>query len=334
MTDRPDDEIRRPGDLADADGPVDSEDMLDDPELGLITDYLMGELPPERVAEVKRRLEEDDAFRELAAPLVLAWSVPPRWKRQPMPRAELVRSWDEFTKRAGFVHQRQKARRRRPWMIRAVLVVLAPVLLAALVFGALVLGAVWNSPTDRHQPGLADVGWTALAPSADSAGSPGGWMTVGNAQVQLEPGARLFRAGAPGYPNLVKLEGSARFLRVPAGEVSFFTDALFFTVFTAAGFVVSPQADFHVRARADTTDVEVLRRAGAPGPGPRTNPDVVLLVTRVGEQVRTLLLTGGEAGRLRPQSGPIKLRHVPGDPFRDQRLFKRLLVILTPWILP
>ena len=123
------DETSRMGDSLDLGNelyPATPGDMLDDPEIELITDYLSNQLPAERVAEVKWRLEHDEAFRELAAPLVLAWSVPPRWKREPMPRAELLKSWDDFTKRAGFVHQRAKAqRRRRLWMLAMLVVVVA-----------------------------------------------------------------------------------------------------------------------------------------------------------------------------------------------------------------
>src|SRR3712207_8868834 len=72
--------------------------LLDDPDLGLITDYLSNELPAEQVALVKRRLEQDEKFRELAAPLLLTWNVPPLWQRDPMPRAEIVEAWDQFTR--------------------------------------------------------------------------------------------------------------------------------------------------------------------------------------------------------------------------------------------
>ena len=51
-------------------------------DLDLITDYLQRRLPRKRAAEVERRLEEDEAFREFSWPLILAWSVPrPSWRR-------------------------------------------------------------------------------------------------------------------------------------------------------------------------------------------------------------------------------------------------------------
>src|SRR5438105_15187682 len=96
----------------------DRKDMTPDipvsPDLELITDYLANELPPEQVAEVRRRLDTDPAFKDFAAPLITAWSIPPHWERHPMPRAEIEKHWDAFTKKAGFVHQKRK-RRRRIW---------------------------------------------------------------------------------------------------------------------------------------------------------------------------------------------------------------------------
>src|SRR5262245_33916779 len=88
-----------------------------DPRLDLITDYLAGALPADAVEAVKRRLETDGDFRDYCAPILLAWSVPPKHVREPMSRAELAKHWDTFTKRAGFVHQRRKSRKRRfTWM--------------------------------------------------------------------------------------------------------------------------------------------------------------------------------------------------------------------------
>jgi hypothetical protein len=75
------------------------DDMFEDADLGLIADYLTGELSAERIAEVARRLEEDEVFRNLAAPLVAAWTIAPKWQPDPMPRAELQRAWDDFSSR-------------------------------------------------------------------------------------------------------------------------------------------------------------------------------------------------------------------------------------------
>ncbi|HYC52788.1 MAG TPA: sigma-70 family RNA polymerase sigma factor [Gemmatimonadaceae bacterium] len=69
------------------------------PESALISDYIIGELSTERATEVARRLEEDDAFREIAEPLLMAWSLAPR--SQPVTSDELARSWDDVRRRAG-----------------------------------------------------------------------------------------------------------------------------------------------------------------------------------------------------------------------------------------
>jgi hypothetical protein len=78
------------------------DDQLDDHDLGLITDYLTRQLPPEQMAAAERRLEEDEAFRKLAAPLILAWSIAPKWKREPMPAEELEAMWQDFVRRVDF----------------------------------------------------------------------------------------------------------------------------------------------------------------------------------------------------------------------------------------
>ena len=79
-------------------------DDMDDVEL--IVTYLQDRLPADRAEAVKRRLTEDAEFREFAAPLLLVWSVPPRWKRKPRPEGETERAWAEFVKRTGFPERR------------------------------------------------------------------------------------------------------------------------------------------------------------------------------------------------------------------------------------
>ena len=75
-------------------------DDMDDVEL--IVTYLQGRLPAERAEAVKRRLKEDAAFLEFAAPLLLTWSVPKHIVRNPRPEGETERAWAEFVKRTGF----------------------------------------------------------------------------------------------------------------------------------------------------------------------------------------------------------------------------------------
>lgn len=79
---------------------LDERDDMD--EIELITRLLNGQLSPARAAAVKKRLKEDPAFLELAAPLLLTWSVPPYIERHPRPEGEWERAWAEFQKRTGF----------------------------------------------------------------------------------------------------------------------------------------------------------------------------------------------------------------------------------------
>jgi hypothetical protein len=65
MTDQP----RDPGTGVDAMQPV-------DPDIALIADWLGNELPPDRDAEVTRRLETDYAFYQKVAPIMKIWHLP------------------------------------------------------------------------------------------------------------------------------------------------------------------------------------------------------------------------------------------------------------------
>jgi RNA polymerase sigma-70 factor, ECF subfamily len=69
------------------------------PDSALLSDYIAGELPAESMADVAGRLERDAEFRELAEPLLMAWSVPPRSK--PVTQQELLRSWLQVRESAG-----------------------------------------------------------------------------------------------------------------------------------------------------------------------------------------------------------------------------------------
>lgn len=77
--------------------------VLDDmDEVEQITSYLNGHLDPECAEAVRRRLEVDASFRDLAEPLLLMWSVPTHLERHPRPEGELEREWNEFVRRTGF----------------------------------------------------------------------------------------------------------------------------------------------------------------------------------------------------------------------------------------
>ena len=83
-------------------------------DLELVISALNGHLSPERVAEVTRRLEEDPAFRELAAPMLLTWSVPSYLERHPRPVGELENAWNDFAQKAGIAPAAPVAAHRRP----------------------------------------------------------------------------------------------------------------------------------------------------------------------------------------------------------------------------
>lgn len=126
-------------------------DPVEEQEIELITDYLNGHLDPAATEAVKRRLEEDQSFYELAWPLLLAWSVPRHIERYPLPPGELQAHWEEFKRRTGFPNVSPRPpeppqppqpppsrwHRVRHWLYRRVLVFLmvgAMMLLAGLVF--------------------------------------------------------------------------------------------------------------------------------------------------------------------------------------------------------
>jgi hypothetical protein len=304
------------GDLA-----VLPDDMLDDADLGLIADYLTGELPPERIAEVKWRLEQDEAFRNLAAPLVAAWSIAPRWQPHPMPRAELQRAWDDFTWRAGLVRRR----RARPRWLR----------LVGLLF---VLFVFWLVAPIMVYLGGGGGGGNAnpmqFVPVADS----GGWMSLGKVRVKLDSGAKLERARTEtsvGYMDVVRLEGTANFVHLMDTSAAA-EDPTPFSVMTDGASVIVTNANARISARKDTTDVEVLRRGQThelsaaatqtdsviAGLAEATH-DLVGLATI--EPLRFMPLRTGEIGRVIKGQTPVKLRTVADSSFDDNPIVRWLL---------
>jgi hypothetical protein len=220
---------------------IDIDAEMQNPDLLLITDYLIGELDPAQVAAVKLRLKEDDAFREYCAPILLAWSVPPRHVRNPMPRVELEKHWDDFTKRAGFVHQRRRARKR--W-----LTILAIVL--AIGTGSFF---AFKKPVRDWYVDKRDFHDLAYAP---------GWIPIAEGrEVQLAPGARLRLANNENEEGVirVKLSGTARFRIFSTDSGSFVPSIRPIGVETAAGLAMGTSGEFTVRAVADTTEVEAHR---------------------------------------------------------------------------
>lgn len=208
----------------------------------LVIDYLNKHLDPEKVALVEQRLAEDPAFRELAAPMMLVWTVPTRLQRHPRPPGELERHWDEFTKRAGFVHQRKKARWR--WATLALLTTfLAAVLWFQFGFGPhrKPLGAF------HYQP-LSTVGDSVvLSPRVTAHLAPGASVNVRRPERE------------PDYQGVL-LKGSATF-RVQRKTAFWFIPSITGIVVRAgAGEVGIAMGEVHVSRRGDTTDVYVRPR--------------------------------------------------------------------------
>lgn len=213
---------------------------LENPDLDLITDYVAGELDPAQVEAVILRLERDEAFRKFAAPILVAWNIAPHWQRHPMSRSEIEAGWDEFTRRAGFVHQRRRTRRRRMWLLSLLLLAVA---VPALLYSREIRSA-WRDWRD-FETVRADTGWITLRDSS---------------QVRLAPGA-LLRSSKRIEKGVhrVRLAGTARFRVVPPDDSGAVPMMQPIVVETRGGTVFSPMGEFTVTTRGDTTDVEVHR---------------------------------------------------------------------------
>jgi hypothetical protein len=254
-------------------------------DLELLTRYLNQQLDAERAEQVRVRLESDPEFYNLAEPLLFAWSVPRHLERHPRPPGELEEMWERFTKRAGFAHQRRKARRRRLWLL----------LILAFAIGIpafLVRGQLARAYRDFRdfETVRRDTGWITMRDSN---------------QVRLAPGARLrsskrIEEGV----HLVRLEGSARF-RVFSADTSGPVPMLQpLAVETRGGIAFTGMGEFTVTTRGDTTDVEVHRPSRRRFIGLMALPTAVLVATRVhenpvsiGETQAARLIRGGRAER-------------------------------------
>ena len=216
----------------------DRNDMMLSDDLERITLYLNGRLSDDERAEVERRLESDKAFHELVEPMLFAWAINDESDRKPVASDELEELWDEFTRRAGFVHQKKRAKTRRLWII-------------GIVLAAIAIGGFLSR--ERIQSAYRD--WRDYAP----VGADTGWVPLrDHIQVRVEPGARARAA--------IELRNNAQFLRIGAGTAHFrvqLTDTTRINpattpvvIETRAGNVFSGYGDFTVTVRGDTTEVE------------------------------------------------------------------------------
>lgn len=285
----------------------DDEDPMDDmDDLELITMAVNGHLSPERLAEVRHRLETDAAFREVAAPVLLTWSVPPRLEPEPRSIDELERDWDAFAKKAGIGRYRVATRERsgpagrggrRGWWLAGIVLVVAGI---AATMAYVAPRRVAVTPEAAREAARE----AALDSMSTRVPYQSGWMPLMDGiEVQLDPGASLRRAHQRmrGMRHVL-LEGTARF-RIPdidSAVTSFRTQSL--AVQTPGGFVTASNAELTVATRGDTTDVRVHLLPLRPKPG----ADGVTLaevfeITRAGQ---LLFLPGPGAMRLVPGHDP------------------------------
>jgi hypothetical protein len=232
----------------------DFDEFMKNPEADLIIDFLSGDLDRERMLEVRRRLDDDPVFKDLATPIIYAWSVPRYATRRPMSRAQYDRLRDDFARRAGLGGLRITRERRR-WNWRRIGRYGAIVLAAFAVLGA--LGAVvYRSNRDA----IAEWKFVrGMQPVADTAGHV---VLADGSRILLAPGARLrvHRSVTVGAAQrYVYLEGSARVTVAPRDTATFVRrpPVDFLVVATSGGWVVAHRADFQVTAHGKTTTVSV-----------------------------------------------------------------------------
>lgn len=303
-------------------------------DLELIINALNGHLSPERVAEVTRRLEEDPAFRDLAAPMLLTWSVPSYLERHPRPVGELETAWTEFAERAGIpspaaasgarpsdrvLWSRRTTWERILWFVVAFMIIVP-------------LGAtIWYDvidPTDVPEPTAASVAPAVPAPTTTGAPTPAArteplpvapstdavpvpyrsdWITLENGvEVQLTPGAdlRVAPRRLHGMRHVI-LTGTARF-RVPdldPPDTPMRTQTL--VVETPVGFVTASESEFTVTAGADTTELRIHQLPGHPPIPP--SPMTLAPVIQPADVDQVLVLKEPASARLVRGANPVRL---------------------------
>ena len=237
-------------------------------DLELIVEALNGHLSPERVSEVMRRLEEDPAFRELAAPMLLTWSQPKYLERHPRPVGELEQAWNEFAEQAGITPPPvKKSWRRHPlWRVfRTMLLIIVLVPFVPFVTMALIkavpmgvwawIGRTPEPAVSRDDPygRLTRVGYDTV------------WAQVGGTGLYVKPALgsdlRVADRRRAGMRQMVLDSGAVRF-RVPPRAPSS-TNAHQVEVRTPAAVVAAGESEFTVTVRGDTTDIEVHASGGA-----------------------------------------------------------------------
>jgi hypothetical protein len=204
-------------------------------------------------------------------------SVAREEEKKPRPEGELEEMWDEFTKRAGFVHQKKRTKARRLWMLAILLAV-------ASLSGFLTRGRIQSAYRDwrDYAPVTARTDWVRLR---------------SHIEVRLEPGARM-RATKELVrgSQRVKLEGTAHF-RVQLTDTTNLSPATTPVVLlTRSGDVVSGYGEFTVSVRGDTTDIEEIPPARPRYIGFMPFPSLTMV--RAGDHADPVRIQSGERVRL------------------------------------
>lgn len=265
-------------------------------DLELIIEALNGHLSPERVAEVTRRLDEDPAFREFAAPMLLTWSVPSYLERHPRPVGELENAWNDFAERAGITQPPV----RKGWSAHPFWRRIRYPLIALLAVGISML--VWfNGPKFDKVPYRA------------------GWIPLGDSIfVELAPDAslRTARELVRGVRH-ARLSGTARFRGVALDSLAGEPRTTGLLLHTRGGIVAAGEGEYTVTARGDTTLVEVHR------PSQRRFfyfvPLPTAVVVKSDTNASPFVLRELERGRLVRDRAPERLPALPTTPTLPSR---------------
>lgn len=265
-------------------------------DLELVIEALNGHLSPERIAEVTRRLDEDPAFREFAAPMLLTWSVPSYLERHPRPVGELENAWNDFAERAGITQPPV----RKGWSAHPFWRRIRYPLIALLAVGISML--VWfNGPKFDKVPYRA------------------GWIPLGDSIfVELAPDAslRTARELVRGVRH-ARLSGTARFRGVALDSLAGEPRTTGLLLHTRGGIVAAGEGEYTVTARGDTTLVEVHR------PSQRRFfyfvPLPTAVVVKSDTNASPFVLRELERGRLVRDRAPERLPALPTTPTLPSR---------------
>jgi hypothetical protein len=232
---------------------INLEAELANPDFALVVDYAEENLDSARMDEVRLRMETDEEFRRFAAPIVAVWTAQPQVQVPVRPREELVKAWDDFTLRAGFVHQRKRLYRRRGLWLLALLITAGA--MTTIVTSVTRARAERAAAAERALYKEVGVGGQAIT------------LAPGTA-VEVAEGARVRVAqpDAPGSVDTVRVLGSAT-LRIVPNTLGHLvrTAAARLTVKTLAT-VEHSDSLVVIRALSDTTPVAIYVEAPVVAP--------------------------------------------------------------------